>query len=502
MLTIKHFGVIFFLLYGLSIPIFSSTFVEENPAASAAMIACCCVIALLLYSGRALLCNLLISYYVWKVYLTRPYVDIFVGKLDRAQASYIIENNEFFNASDAAVVYASLLSLLLAWLLGLLTVSPRKSSGHVYWIFRELDKIVLSLDWRLWFTLAAMFIITYQPSTELWESARRGVWEESESAPLVAWGLLSMSTVFYVCLAGFLFSQQKRLGAKYYILLIPVSIEAILSVMGGGRSALFAVVVFTLAYWSYLNINRYVTYRDLVRLAGLVLLMPVVMFAGLLAQVIRPLLRTGVDGDVIWNAILVNVNIFNPENPLLQTVYFGVTELLHRVSSLQAQFMILNDHWINVPWDTFNPLATFQRVFNALWPGTMFPEMIDINRIFHHIYFDQFINYASHMFSIQGTLYLYFGLWISPVVVFSIAILTGRYSLTISELCSRSPAFATFFILLFLDLLGNGTLERVIPVDIVRPLVSFLVVICAVKVLHVLVPLKKHMKLSSAESYQ
>ena len=275
MLTIRNLGVIFFLLYGLLIPILSPTFVEENPTASLAMIACCCVIALLLYSGRALLCNLLISYYVWTVYLTRPYVDIFVGTLDRAQASYITGNNQFFTPSDAAVVYVSLLFLLLAWLLGLLTVSPRKSSSRVYWIFRELDNIVLSLDWRLWFTLLVIGIITYQSPTVLWQSSV-GV----ESTPLVAWGLLNMSTVFYVCLAGFLFSRQKRLGTKYYILLIPVSIEAILSVMGGGRSALFSVVVFTLAYWIYLNANRYITYKDLTRLVRFILFLPVVLFAG------------------------------------------------------------------------------------------------------------------------------------------------------------------------------------------------------------------------------
>ena len=82
MLTIRQFGAIFFLLYGLLIPILSPVFVTENTVASLAMIASCCVISLLLYSGRALLFNILIAVYVFQNYLIRPYINIFLDKLE------------------------------------------------------------------------------------------------------------------------------------------------------------------------------------------------------------------------------------------------------------------------------------------------------------------------------------------------------------------------------------------------------------------------------------
>ena len=500
MVTIRHLGVVFFLLYGFSIPLLSATFVEENFVASLCMIVSCCVLSVLLYSGRALLLNILISFYVFKRYLTRPYVDIFLDKLDGEQLSYIGENSAFFTPGDAAVVYLSLLSLLLAWLLGLLVVTPKKVTKHNYWVFRKLDEIVLSLNWRLWLTVIIVALLTYQSPAVLWESTI-----SSGSAGLVAYGLLSMSTVYYVCLAAFIVTRQHSSGNVYYILLVPIVIESLFSVAGGGRGALYNVFVFVLLYWTYLNSNRYITLIDIKRALLCALFIPLVIFGGLAAQVMRPLFRVGrtaalLDPGELWNTALVNLNVFAPDNPVVTTLYFGITQLLHRLGSLQAPMLILNDHYINVPWDTFNPLDSFMRTVNDLLPGTLFPDMIPITRLFHHIYFNEFVNYSSHMWSIQGTLYLYVGMVLSPIVVFVIAMLTGRYYSRLGYLARTSPAFATFFMFLVLDLIENGTVERVIPVDVVRPLASFFFVIAAVKVLYIVFPGKRRAPVTGRRS--
>ena len=146
MLTVRHFGAIFFLLYGLLIPVLSPFFVAENMVASLAMIAICIVISLLLYSGKALLLNILLSFYVLKAYLTRPYVDIFIDKLEPGQLNYILSNNAFFNADDAAVVYISLLSLLIAWFLGLMITQSKNEIKPAYWIFRQVDNTVFFIE--------------------------------------------------------------------------------------------------------------------------------------------------------------------------------------------------------------------------------------------------------------------------------------------------------------------------------------------------------------------
>ena len=160
-----------------------------------------------------------------------------------------------------------------------------------------------------------MFIITYKSPTALWQSASGGQGFDPGSVegsePLVAWGLLSMSSVIYVCLAAFIFSKKYRLDGRYYILLIPVFIDAGLSVIGGGRSALLAVVVFALLYWVYFNESRYITFRDLNRSVWLALVMPFLFLGGLVAQVLRPLLRVGIDPDALMSTVWVNINIFN-----------------------------------------------------------------------------------------------------------------------------------------------------------------------------------------------
>ena len=104
------------------------------------------------------------------------------------------------------------------------------------------------------------------------------------------------------------------------------------------------------------------------------------------------------------------------------------------------------------------------------------------------------------MWSIQGTLYLYVGMVLSPIVVFVIAMLTGRYYSRLGYLARTSPAFATFFMFLVLDLIENGTVERVIPVDVVRPLASFFFVIAAVKVLYIVFPGKRRAPVTGRRS--
>ena len=71
-----------------------------------------------------------------------------------------------FNADDAAVVYISLLSLLIAWFLGLMITKSKNEIKPVYWIFRQIDNTVFSLNWRFWLDLSVISISTSQNPTE------------------------------------------------------------------------------------------------------------------------------------------------------------------------------------------------------------------------------------------------------------------------------------------------------------------------------------------------
>ena len=492
-MTIRALLAAFFLLYGLLIPVAAPAFMEANFFATQAMMGSCLVISVLLWSGRALLLNILIAFYVFKVYLTRPYVDVFLPKLNSGQMDYINFNNAYFNPSDAAVVYLSLLSLLLAWLFGLLIAQPKKTRVVTPpWIFRRMDQIVSTANFRFWLVLILLGVLTYTPSTEVWQWRSTG-----EGSPLFAFGLLNMEIIYFACLAVFLVSLQPGVRKASPILVVPILVSAVLGTAGGGRGALFNVMIFTFLYWIYLNSGKRIGTRDLKRIIVLILLLPIVIFSGLSAQLISPLLRTGAgvaDPGIIWGEILASLDVFNPDNPLVTTVYFGLTELLHRVSSLQAQFLIMNDHFINIPWESYNPLQSMMRTINDLVPGELFPNMLGINQLFHHIYFNEGVTYSSHMWSIQGTLYLYFGLWLSPVIVVLMAYAVGRYYPQWGHLAKISPTFALFLIFLVNDLIENGTFERVIPVDVVRPLTSFLGVILLVKLADMLFAATRRLK--------
>ncbi|MDA1095663.1 MAG: hypothetical protein O3B84_00170 [Chloroflexi bacterium] len=489
-MTIRALGAAFFLLYGLLIPVAAPAFMEANFFATLAMMGSCLAISALLWSGRALLLNILIAFYVLKVYLTRPYVGVFLPKLNSEQLAYISLNNAYFNPSDATVVYVSLLSLLLAWLFGLLITQAKQTRVVTPpWIFRQMDKIVSAVNWRFWLVLILLAVLSYRSATETWLGFATG-----EGSPLFAFGLLNMETIYFVCLSVFLVSRQPGVRNASPILVVPILLSAVLGAASGGRSALFNVVVFTLLYWIYLNCDKRIGTRDLKRIIVLMLLMPIIIFSGLSAQLIRPLLRTDAGAEVVREAVLEGLDVFNPDNPLVSNLYFGLTELLHRLSSLEAQFLIMNDHFINIPWESYNPLHSLMRTINDLVPGDLFPNMLSINQLFHHIYFNEGVTYSSHMWSIQGTLYLYFGLWLSPVIVVLMAYAVGRYYPKFGYLAKISPTFAVFLILLFNDVIENGTFERVIPVDVVRPLTSFLALIFLVKSLYILFPARRRFR--------
>lgn len=488
-MTFRAFAVFVVLAYGAIIPIAASDFFLHNPVATFAMVAVCMILAALLWSRRAVLLNILITFYLLRVYLTRPYVDVFLARLNEDELAYVSGNNSFFNSADAVVVYLSLLSLIFAWYLGLIAARPTAVGRHQnvlnlanLWIFQWIDRIVMEIDWRFWLVWICLTLLNYQSASATWQGVATG-----HGNGLFAYGLFSTVTVNYVCLYAFVQSRPLNQRPPSKMLLVPVVVAAMASVMGGSRSFIFTTVILFVTYWLFLNYRRCIAYRDTLPMILLASISPFVILGGLLAQSLRPLLMYGAEPSAVESKLREGLDLLNPDNPLYLHVYFGITELLHRLSSLQAQFLILNDHFIHIPSETYNPIESAMRIVNDLVPGDVFDNVLSINRLYNYIYHDQLIT-NSENWSIQGTLYLYFGFWISPVIVFLVAYGVGRYCVWLDRMAKASPAFAIFFVLFANDLLENGTLERVIPIDIVRPLASFFGFIVLVGLLHVLFP--------------
>jgi len=486
MISLRGFTAFFFIIYAISIPIFAENFYNSNVNTSFYIILSCCIISFLLYSGRVFLFNILIAFYIFKQYLTRPYVDIFHHQLNSTQLEYILNNDSFFTSAGAEVVFLSLLSLLIAWTIGLFIVKPTKSIQPLYpWIFKEIDRIITTPRIQLVLVWSTLSVSTYISFDVLFRSAIAGA-----SKPLFAFGLLSVEFITLSCLLHYVYSKHIGAIRTFPILLIPVIILVASSIYGGGRGALYNIVVMVFLYWVFLNFNRNITYKDLRKFFVLILTIPFVFFIGLIAQAVKHIRKSNIlenaPNQSVYDSIILNFNFFNLDNPAIASLYFGLTEIIHRLSHLQAQFLILNDHYINKPSETFNLTHMFMRVINDLIPGSLFNDVISINRLFHHIYLDEFVNYSSHTWGIQGTMYLLFGFIGSLFFVFILALLISKYYGIILNLAKSSPTFYLFLTLFILSLLENGTLERVVVVDVVRPLVIIIFFILSIKLLNFL----------------
>jgi hypothetical protein len=483
MMTTRRLFISFFLMYGILIPVLAQEFVAENTSASIAMIGSCIIIALLFWSKRVVFINIIIAFYVFQSYLTRPFVSIFEKELSAKHLAYIESNNSYFNPDAAEVVYWSLFSLLLAWLIGLLLLkSPRK--GNISFapkIFTRLDQVILKGGLPFFLAFGLLFVLNYQSP----ESGLRGG-ITGEGSGLFLWGLASLSIINIVCLYAFLKRQHAKIRPANYYLLVPPLISVLLGALSGSRGAVYHLIVLGLVYWLALNIHkRWKLYSLLKTFSLLMIVMPIAVLSALFAQMLRPLFRytESIDATKILGALDYESVLLVKENLL-----FGITELLHRLSSLKAQFYILNDWYIHNPWQYYNPFTSLMGIINGLVPGDIFPGMLTINQLFDYIYHDTVLVYNSEMWSIQGTLYLYFGNILAPIVVFFIAIVTNRLYPLFERNLMASPAFAAFFVLLLFDIITNGTAERVIPVDIVRPITSFVIFLVLYKAFSLFLP--------------
>jgi hypothetical protein len=502
-MSIRNLAALFFLIYGASIPILADVFVEENPMASLAMMGSCLLIAAMLWIGRVVLLNIMIAMYVFRIYLVKPYAGIFMHQLQGRQLAYIESLHLYFNSQDATVVYFSLFSLLLAWTLGLFIVKPRREgqASKPWWVFREIDRIVWDARWAFWFVWLLLFLLNYKSAPESWQGI-----VSKEGSPSFALGLLRIATLEITCLYAFIRSRQHGFSKATIMLLIPALVAGVYGSSGGGRGAIFYMVTWAFTYWLFLNYSKRLKIHQLLKLTTLALIVvPIMVLGGLFAQSLRPLLRSGADTETVNAAVLHNLDLLDPNNVVVNSFYFGVSELLHRLNNLQQSFLILNERFVYQPWDHFNPVVTVMRTVNDLVPGEVFSGLLSINQIFRYIYQGSLVTYSSDMWSIQGTLYLYFGFWFSPIVVFCLACFVAYNYPKLASVAKVSPSFAAVFIMLFDDLIENGTLERIIPVDIVRPLTSLLAIVFLVKLIQCFKPVpqvRKRGKLSEVTYVQ
>ena len=313
-LSLRVVGIFFFLFYALTLPFFSPVFFQDYQLTTFLIMVCCLVLSLLFFSGVAPLINILISFYVFKIYLIRPYVDTFLGRLTKGQIEYINFNNSYFNYEDSIVVYSNLLFLLLAWFLGLLLIKPKKYSSNFYpYVFKKFDSIISSLDWRFWSLIILMFLLNVQDPRAMWQGAIEGGGEA-----LFAYGLVQTEVIFFCLLALFVMRKHKKEEASF-VLLLPIFFSSLMGVVTGGRSALFAVFIFLILYYIYLNFNKSLDRRDLKNIILITSIAPLVIIGGLAAQIIRPLIRSNLetDADLFLGLLIENLNIFDPKFAIL-----------------------------------------------------------------------------------------------------------------------------------------------------------------------------------------
>jgi len=476
-MTTRRLLISFFLLYGLIILIFAREFVAQNISASIAMIGSSMIVAILLWSKRATFINVILAFYVFQSYLTRPFISIFEKELSPKNLQYIEQYSSYFSPEACAVVYWSLFSLLFAWLMGLILLRGPQKDSHFYppKIFIRIDQAIIKGGFPFILAFSLLLILNYR---SIGSGLRGSI--TGEDTTLFLWGLASLATISVVCLYVFLLRRHFQLKPCRSYLVVLSLVSVLGSALSGSRSSVYVFIIIGLCYWLILNISKKWTLGSLFKASSLLfILLTIAAISALFAQALRPMYRYAES----FNASdILSVIDFQSVVLVKENILFGITQLLHRLSALQAQFYVLNDWYVHDPLQYYNPVQAFMRIVNDLFPGDIFPGILTINQLFNYIYFGTYIHYASETWGIQSTLYLYFGHIGAPIVVFLLALLINHYYPVIEKALIISPAFAAFIILFLFDFFSNGTAERVIPIDVVRPIASFIIFLFLCKV--------------------
>ncbi len=480
--------IIFFLLNTLVIPSCSGDFMTKNLSAGIAMMGSSSLLALLIWSNRAFLINIILVIYVFRGYLLRPYISIFENKLSPQSLKYLESIIGYYNPEAAAVVYWNLFSLLFAWFLGLILIrSPKRNNVFTLpKLFLRIDQNVKFGGLPFWGSFLLLMALSYQDPTKGLSLATVG----GDGGGLFLWGLSSLTIITYICLFEFLKKQSTGLALKRidYLLLLPAFLEITQGAISGSRSSLFKYLIVGVAFGLYLYRQKIWKILAMVKASVIAtLFFGLAIVLGLFSQALRPLFKNqvGISLDAIlevvnWDTVIRNKELF----------YFGISELLYRLADLKAPFMILNNLYVHEPFQYYNPLATSMRIINDLIPGTVFPNVRSINQLFEFIYEGRDVFYNSETWHIQGTLYIYFGHFFAPIIVLLFAIITAYLYPTLEKYFKLSAAFSAFVILLLFDLFENGTAERIVAVDIVRPVMSILIFSLVFKGFNIIFPKK------------
>ena len=482
-MTFPRLITVLLLLYTLLIPVMAQGYIQQYESAAVAMMGSGIILAFLFWSGRAFVLNLLITFYVFQSYLTRPYISVFEGALSAESLSYIRGLQTYETPESAAVVYWSLFWLLLAWALGLLLFpSPhREKPVSVPRVFRMMDAVMLRNGLPFVAGYVLLSVLNYQSPEVGLRAAQTG-----ESQPLFLLGLAALYVVSIACLFFFLRELHDGRRRPPYLLLLAPLISVSQSALSGSRGAVFAVFVIALMYWLFLNSYRIWKGLTLIKIA-LISTAAIVVSLGvaLFAQVLRPLYRysASVTFEDISN-VLSYRSVIDSQDVLFR----GITELLYRMNGLRGQFYILNEWHVHEPSEYYGPIKTVMRTINDLVPGELFPGILTANQVFDYVHAGNLISYNSETIGVQSLLYLNFGHLGSFVVVLALGVIAIQSYPWLTQSMRASPALAALVILITQGILYSGWVEKLITEYLVRLPINLLIFVLVYKSFSLVLP--------------
>ena len=250
--------------------------------------------------------------------------------------------------------------------------------------------------------------------------------------------------VLHLAFSLLLFNWENMRRRGKFLLLAPLLLAAGLSILAGARSY-FYVMTLLLVICGALKYGNYRIEGRWFRLGFLVGVISVITYP------IATAFRAASRGFTVVGEVPSIGAIFRAFEWLYETspnVISNIfTSILGRLTSFETGLVIMNDKNINPLGDLLSISSIVKRTLNNLWPGDLFPGVIQPQYLFDHIYYDVFLGFNAHDWGLWEQFYLIFGYWSGLAWMFVAMMCVGV--LWKALLFSNSP-FKTFYITTFI----------------------------------------------------
>ncbi len=288
------------------------------------------------------------------------------------------------------------------------------------------------------------------------------------------YGVINPEPILHIALIIIVFQWNKLSRSNKNILLFIILSLAVFRVVGGSRSALYALLMPTIYFLSLFKKNFLVNKRAIFMVVVLIVLSLLLYPIGKGFKEMFHYMSVPNESITFAN-VRETISVLDIMSDFFDRQKQFSLEIIDRLSDMGAQLRITNDMQVVPVEDHINLINIIKRIINDMVPGEVFTDVVRTQSVYHVVYFGIVPDYGGEIYSLFAVYYVLFGYGGALIALFFTSTIIGYYwrKLLISHIPIR-PIIIGFCLLSFDWLLQNELMEGWFVNRVYRPFFSLI----------------------------